>query len=127
MTDIIGSVSSTGDQQPKLRRKTRPQPGDLKYGRSSVSNGRRLHIQAAAGNTAWSRRFRDIYKLLVGDTDNEAVRQLARRVATVSIACEKMESEAASGHDFDHQLYGMYTDQLARTLQCLGLKQGANK
>ena len=117
---IEGRATESGDQQPKLRRKTRPQPGDPKYGRSSVSNGRRLHTQAAAGNTAWSRRFRDIYKLLVDDTDNEAVRQLARRVATISIACEKMESEAASGHDFDHQLYGMYTEQLTRTLQCLG-------
>jgi hypothetical protein len=128
---VIEAVSSTTEEQPKLRRKTRPATGDLRYGRSAITNGRRMHTPFNAGEAAWSRRFKDIYKLLVGNADNKGVRQLARRVATISFACEKMESEAAAGHDFDHQLYGMYTDQLGRTLQCLGLKQqqkeGANK
>ena len=111
-----------------LRRKTRPQKGDRHFGRASVTNGRRLHTPPTAGNATWQRRFKDIYQLIVEDIGpdlTEGQRQLARRVSMLSIACEKMESKAAAGHDYDHQTYSMYTDQLGRTLQCLGLKQQA--
>ena len=114
--------------QATLRRKTRPQKGDRHFGRVSVTNGRRLHTPPTAGNATWQRRFKDIYQLIVEDIGpdlTEGQRQLVRRVSMLSIACEKMESKAAAGHDYDHQTYSMYTDQLGRTLQCLGLKQQA--
>jgi hypothetical protein len=89
-----------------------------------------MHLPPEAGDVAWSRRYKDIYALLVGDVGpdlTEGQRQLCRRCATISLTCEKMESEASAGRNFDHQLYSMYTDQLGRTLQRLGLKQQQQK
>ena len=54
---------------------------------------------------------------------SEGQRQLARRCATISIECEKMEGEAAQGRDIDLFTYGTLTDRLGRALQRLGLKR----
>ena len=126
MTEIIETSAPAEVSRKPPGRTTKPQLGDKSFVRSSVTNGRRLHPLPAAGNATWQRRFKDIYQLIVkelGPDLTETQRQLARRVSMLSIACEKMESEAAAGHDYDHQIYSMYTDQLGRTLQCLGLKQ----
>jgi hypothetical protein len=45
---------------------------------------------------------------------SEGQRQLARRCATISIACEKMEGEAAAGNEIDLDAYGTLTDRLGR-------------
>ena len=130
MTEAIeiastATVEEIGTQAP-LRRKTRPQPGDPQYGRSSVTNGRHMHLPPHAGDVAWQRRYKDIFGLITSDLGgqlSQGQRQLVRRCSMLSITCERMESEAAAGHDFDHQLYGMYTDQLGRTLQVLKQQQ----
>jgi len=95
--------------------------------RSAVTNGKRLHV-VTPGDTAWSRRFRDILSQIIddqggADTMSEGQRQLARRAATISIACEHMEGEAAAGRPIDLDAYGQLTDRLGRTLQRLGLKR----
>jgi hypothetical protein len=97
-------------------------------GRSAVSNGSRLHVKAP-GDTAWARRFRDVFQLLLDDITppdgrvSEGQRQLARRAATLSITCEQMEGEAAAGADIDFELYGRLSDRLGRTLTRLnGIK-----
>jgi len=56
---------------------------------------------------------------------SEGQRQLARRCATISIACEKMEGQAAEGIEIDLDGYGQLTDRLGRALQRLGLKRQA--
>jgi hypothetical protein len=56
---------------------------------------------------------------------SEAQRQLARRCATIAIACEKMEGEAAAGNDINLEVYGTLTDRLGRCFQRLGLKRQA--
>jgi hypothetical protein len=97
--------------------------------RSAVTNGRRLHV-VRPGDTAWSRRFRDILHQIVGDLGgrdvlSEGQRQLARRCATIAITCEKMEGVAAAGEDIDLEQYGRLTDRLGRSFQRLGLKRQA--
>jgi hypothetical protein len=57
------------------------------------------------------------------DLLSEAQRQLARRCATIAIACERMEGEAALGNAIDLDAYGTLTDRLGRALQRLGLKR----
>jgi hypothetical protein len=47
----------------------------------------------------------------------------ARRCVTISIACERMEGEAALGNEIDLDAYGTLTDRLGRALQRLGLKR----
>ena len=57
---------------------------------------------------------------------SEGQRQLARRAATISLACEKMDGESAQGHDIDLDKYGMLTDRLGRCLARLGIKRQAD-
>ena len=96
-------------------------------GRSAVTNGKRLHV-VRPGDTAWARRFRDVLAEITNDLGgpsllSEGQRQLARRCATISIACERMEGEAAAGEPIDLELYGRLTDRLGRALQRLGIER----
>jgi len=66
-----------------------------------VSNGRHLFITGPA-NTASARRFADILSSVVSDLGGpseltEAERQLARRAASLSVACEKLEESICTG------------------------------
>jgi hypothetical protein len=98
--------------------------------RSAVTNGKRLHV-VAPGDGKWARRFSDILAEIISDLGgagaglSEGQRQLARRAATISIACEKMEGEAAAGQPIDLDVYGTLTDRLGRAFQRLGLKRQA--
>jgi hypothetical protein len=56
---------------------------------------------------------------------SEGQRQLARRCATIAIACERMEGEAAKGNEIDLDAYGTLTDRLGRAFGRLGLKRQA--
>jgi hypothetical protein len=95
-----------------------------------VSNGKRLFV-VRPGDTAWSRRFRDILASILSDLGgyenglSEAQTQLARRATTLCIACERLEGVAASGVEIDIALYGEIVDRLGRCLQRLGLKRQA--
>src|SRR5262249_58531809 len=76
----------------------------------------------------WARRFRDVIAEITSDLGgadllSEAQRQLVRRAATISIACERMEGETAAGADINLELYGRLTDRLGRALQRLGLER----
>jgi hypothetical protein len=107
----------------------RPSSGAARAGRSAVTNGKRLHV-VRPGDTAWARRFRDVLAEITNDLGgadllSEGQRQLARRAATISIACEKMEGETATGAEIDLEEYGRLTDRLGRCFQRLGLKRQA--
>jgi len=102
-------------------------PLSARAGRSAVTNGKRLHV-VPPGDTAWARRFRDVLAEIVSDLGgadllSEGQRQLARRCATISIACERLEGEAAAGEPINLELYGRLTDRLGRALQRLGLER----
>jgi hypothetical protein len=95
--------------------------------RSAVTNGKRLHV-VSPGDTKWARRWRDVLAEIVSDLGgadllSEGQKQLARRCATIAIACEKMEGEAAQGCEIDLDAYGTLTDRLGRALQRLGLER----
>jgi hypothetical protein len=96
--------------------------------RSAVTNGKRLHV-VAPGDTKWSRRFRDVLSEIISDLGREGLsegqRQLARRCATIAIACERMEGEAAAGNEIDLDSYGTLTDRLGRCFARLGLRRQA--
>jgi hypothetical protein len=57
------------------------------------------------------------------DLLSEGQKQLIRRAATIAVACEKLEGQAASGVAIDLEFYGRLTDRLGRTFQRLGLKR----
>ena len=56
---------------------------------------------------------------------SEGQKQLARRCATIALACERMEGEAAAGKEIDLDVYGTLTDRLGRAFHRLGLKRQA--
>ena len=98
-------------------------------GRSAVTNGKRLHV-VSPGDQKWARRFRDVLFEIISDVAtstagglSEGQRQLARRAATISIACEKMEVDAAAGLEINLEAYGQLTDRLGRAFNRLGLKR----
>jgi hypothetical protein len=118
--EIDGHASVT--TRPRLRRKTRPAVGDQQYGRSSVTNGGRMYLDPAAGDTAWSRRGRDIYNLIIRDlgTDiDEAQLQQVRRCAMLALECERFECQIAAGNAVDLATYALLGDTYARAAQCL--------
>ena len=80
------------------------------------------------GDNAWSRRLRDVLDQILADIGgpehlSEAQRQLARRAATMSIACERMEVDAALGRVIDLEAYGKISDRLGRAFKHLGIKR----
>jgi hypothetical protein len=120
----VETVADPSAGRPASGRILRPR------GRSAVSNGKRLHV-VPPGDTAWARRFRDVLAEIISDLGgvdaglSEGQPQLARRCATLSIACERLEGEATAGHEIDLDLYGTLTDRLGRAFQRLGLKRQA--
>jgi hypothetical protein len=95
--------------------------------RSRVTNGRSLFVEPDQRGP-WSRRFRDVYGEIISDLGgadilSEAQRQLARRCATIAIACERLEGQCAAGQEVDMMIYGMLTDRLGRTFQRLGTER----
>ena len=94
-----------------------------------MTNGKRYFVEADQRGP-WARRWRDVLGEIISDLGgagllSEGQKQLARRCATIAIACEKMEGEAAQGNEIDLDAYGTLTDRLGRALQRLGLKRQA--
>lgn len=95
--------------------------------KSRVTNGKTLFVEADQRGP-WARRWRDVLAEIVSDLGgadllSEGQKQLARRCATIAIACERMEGEAALGNEINLDAYGTLTDRLGRALQRLGLKR----
>lgn len=95
---------------------------------SRVSNGTATFLDGVDGRSALARRFRDVLGQIVADLGGSALmsegqRQLARRAATISVECERLEAQAMSGADIDLDAYGQMTDRLGRAFTRLGLKR----
>ena len=96
---------------------------------SAVTNGSRLFV-VRPGDNKWHRRFRDVFSQIISDLGgndrlSEGQRQLARRCATISIACERLEGDIAAGREIDLDTYGALADRLGRAFQRIGLKRQA--
>ena len=97
--------------------------------RSRVTNGSTPFVETD-GRGPWARRWRDVLAEITSDLGGRGVlsegqRQLARRCATIAIACERMEGRAALGEEIDLEEYGRLTDRLGRAFQRLGLERRA--
>jgi hypothetical protein len=82
---------------------SRPQPGDLRFGRSRVSNSPDLLLGKDARSVT-ARRFRDLVQQLLADAGgvehcSVAKILLLRRLAACSVLAEMMEAKAVDGED----------------------------
>lgn len=98
------------------------------HGRSRVSNGSDLFVEAIDGRSTWARRFRDLIELHAMDLGgssacSEAHRQLIRRCAALEVELERLEGQFAQNPAGREKLdlYQRMTNTLRRTLQALGL------
>jgi hypothetical protein len=96
--------------------------------RARVTNGAALPADVD-GRSALARRFRDLLGEIISDLGgaeaglSESQRQLARRIATLSAACEQMEAAMAGGERIDLEVYQRLTNTLGRACQRLGIKR----
>jgi hypothetical protein len=97
--------------------------------RSAVSNGRRLFVDGD-GNSAWSRRYRD---LIVGhisdmggrDMLSQAQLSLIKRASAIELELEQMEGRLSKGAQVDLDTFTRAASHLRRLLETLGLRRQA--
>jgi hypothetical protein len=135
--EVEARKSSNGHSVVARKAHNRPpvDPNDpevnRRKGRSQVTNGTRGRVFVEADQRGpWTRRFKDVLAQIVSDLGgadilSEGQRQIARRAATISIMCEKLEGQIAMGEDVDLEQYGQLTDRLGRCFNRLGLKRQA--
>lgn len=109
-------------------RKTRPEPGDKRYGRSRITNGKAL-LPGIDGRSPWVRRCKDVIASHLSDlggVDNTsaAERSLVRRASVLTVELERLESRfavagEASAEDLD--IYARVAGNLRRLLEAVGI------
>lgn len=97
--------------------------------RSAVTNGRRLFVEGD-GNSAWSRRFRDLTAQHAADLGgtvslSEAQQSLIRRVSAIEVELEQMEGRMSKGEAVDLDGYTRAAGHLRRLLESLGIERRA--
>lgn len=98
--------------------------------RSRITNGTAL-VAGASGRGAWVRRAKDVINLHTSDLGGEdntsaAERSIIRRIATLTVELEMMESRfAAAGQasSVDLDLYQRTAGNLRRLLEAIGLQR----
>src|SRR5262245_24884578 len=96
--------------------------------RSRITNGALID---GDGRSAWSRRMRDLIQLHLSDlggADNvsEAEKSIVRRVATLTVELERMESvfaEAGKASPEQLDLYQRVSNSMRRMLETVGLQR----
>jgi hypothetical protein len=97
--------------------------------RSAVSNGRRLFVNGD-GNSAWSRRYRDLIVGHISDMGgremlSEAQLSLIKRASAIELELEQMEGRLSKGEQVDLDTFTRAASHLRRLLETLGLERKA--
>jgi len=93
--------------------------------RSRVTNGTAMFVDGD-GNSAWTRRFKDLFAAHASDAGgsdllSEAQISLIRRCATMELQLEDWEGQMSKGLDIDMDKYGRIAGHLRRYLEVLGI------
>jgi hypothetical protein len=92
-----------------------------------VTNGKRLFVEGD-GNSAWSRRYRDLLAGHVSDLGgsgalSEAQLSLCRRASAIECELEQMEGRLSMGEEVDLDIFTRSTSHLRRLFETLGIKR----
>ncbi len=95
--------------------------------RSAVTNGRRLFVEGD-GNSAWSRRYRDLIAGHISDMGgrsllSEAQVSLVRRASAIEVELEQAEGKLSRGEAVDLDAFTRAASHLRRILETLGLQR----
>jgi hypothetical protein len=133
--DIEQSAAGSSKEAPEKRRapphlirKTPPEQGDRRYGRSRITNGTAL-LPGIDGRSPWVRRCKDIIASHLSDLggpDNTsaAERSLVRRASVLTVELERLEAKFAAANeasDTDLDLYQRTAGNLRRLLEAVGI------
>ncbi len=97
--------------------------------RSAVTNGRKLFVNGD-GNSAWSRRYRDLIAAHVSDLGgrdllSEAQIGLVKRAAAIELELEQLEGKLSQGEEVDLDAFGRAASHLRRLWETLGIERRA--
>ena len=97
--------------------------------RSAVTNGRRLFVEGD-GNSAWSRRYRDLIAGHISDMGgrsllSEAQVSLIKRASAIEVELELAEGKLSRGEEVDLDAFTRAASHLRRILESLGMKRVA--
>jgi hypothetical protein len=100
-----------------------------KRSNSAVTSGRRLFVEGD-GNSAWSRRYRDLVAGHVSDLGgrealSEAQISLCRRASAIECELEQMEGKLSLGEEVDLDKFTRAAGHLRRILETLGVTRQA--
>jgi len=119
-----------GAKAPPLHPKSKPKPGDLRYGRSKVSNGSSLFARGGDSRGAWARRWKDLYALHLSDYAgpeymSEAELAICSMVAVARIEMEQLAARMSEGKATpeDVDLFNRLAGNCRRHLETLGLQR----
>jgi hypothetical protein len=102
--------------------------GRSNVARSRVTTNDSRLLAGVDGRSTIARRYRDVMEAIISDLGGEEVigegqRQLARRAAALSVQCEQIEANMATGGHVDANDYVRLVNALNRTLKTIGLKR----
>ena len=109
---------------------TEPGPKKPKRKSSAVTSGRRLFVAEGDGNSAWSRRYRDLISGHVSDLGgyealSEAQKSLIRRASAIECELELMEGKLSQGEEIDIDVFTRSSSHLRRIFETLGIERRA--
>src|SRR5260221_5206640 len=98
--------------------------GLLRRQRSAVTNGRRLFV-LGDGNSAWSRRYRDLVYGHISDLGgasglSEAQLSLIKRASAIECELEQQEGKLSLGETINMDCFTRSASHLRRILESLG-------
>jgi hypothetical protein len=119
-------ICTASEAAPPVPRRD-PETGALRT-RSAVSNGKRTHVRPI-GDSAWSRRHRDLLDGFICQFDATAEADLAlcRRSAGLAAWLEQREAEIAQGEPVDIGTTTTAANTLRRLLSDLRASAGRRK
>src|SRR5262245_1168505 len=106
-------------ERSPTRRRLRP--------RSAVTSGRQMFVQGDP-NSAWSRRYYDLFTGHISDLGgkdacSEAQLSIARRCTTLECELERLEAALSRGEPVNLDEFGRAASHLRRLLETLGVER----
>lgn len=129
MSEVIdgcATVTEIGGRKPPGR-KTKPQRGDLRYGRMAVANCNGL-LPDTDGRMGFARRYKQIVNTIVADSGgieqcSEVKLQQIRRFAAASCLAEQLEARAAAGEKISIAEHAALSSETVRLSNKIGVSR----